>query len=209
MAFTFFFRDRQTLDYIADEVLPTLRGYQHVRIWDAGCAHGPEAYSMAMLLRENATHFGFRNIHIDATDIDTTGEFARTVTDGIYHERELKRIPSEFKEKYFQPAPTPGCLQVCDEIRRSVSFARHDLLTLRAPRIGFRLIVCKNVLLHFPPARRVEVIQMFHEALADGGFLVTEHTQALPDQLAPSFERATGRGQIFRKRPTAAKRAAA
>jgi len=208
VAFTYFFRDRQTLDIIAREVLPVLRGYRYIRIWDAGCADGREAYSLAILLRENVTRFGFRNIHIEATDIDTTGRFAWAVTDGVYPQEELKRVPPALKEKYFQPARKPGHFRICDEIRRSVSFTQHDLLTLRPPRIGFRLIVCKNVLLHFSPAQRVEVVRMFREALAEGGFFVTEHTQPLPDQARVSFEQVTCKGQVFRKN-TAATRAAA
>jgi len=209
VAFTYFFRDRQTLEFIAREVAPTLRGYRHIRIWDAGCAHGPEVYSLAMLLRENMTHFGFRNVHIEATDIDTTGRFGQTVTDGVYPEKELRRIPPALKEKYFRPARTPGHFQVCDEIRNSISFIQHDLLTLRAPRTGFRIIVCKNVLLHFSPAQRVEVIRMFDEALAEGGYFITEHTQPLPDEADVSFERVTCKGQVFRKLTAAARRAAA
>jgi len=209
VAFTYFFRDRQTLDIIAREVAPTLRGYRHVRIWDAGCAHGPEAYSLAMLLRENMTHFGFRNVHIEATDIDTTGRFGKIVTDGIYPEKELRRVPPALKEKYLKPTRTPGYFQVCDEIRNSVSFTRHDLLTLKAPRAGFRVIVCKNVLLHFSPAQRIEVIKMFDGALAEGGYFVTEHTQPLPDQAGLSLERVTCNGQVFRKLAATVRRAAA
>jgi len=209
VAFTYFFRDRQTLDIIAREVLPVLRGYRYIRIWDAGCADGREAYSLAMVLRENVTQFGFRNIHIEATDIDATGQFARAVTDGVYPQEDLKRIPPALREKYFRPARKPEHFRICDEIRRSVSFTQHDLLTLRPPRIGFRLIVCKNVLLHFSPAQRIEVIQMFHEALAEGGFFVTENTQPLPDEAGLSFERVTCKGQVFRKLTAATRRTAA
>jgi len=197
VAFTFFLRDRQTLDVIAHMVLPALRGYRYVHVWDAGCAHGPEVYSLAMLLRENMTHFGFRNIRILATDIDD--RFGRIVTEGVYPERELRRIPPALMEKYFQPAGTPGHFRICDEIRQSVSFVQHDLLTLRPPRSGFHLIVCKNVLLHFPPMRRVDVVRMFHDSLAEGGFFATEHTQPLPDTGGLAFERITSNAQVFRK----------
>jgi chemotaxis methyl-accepting protein methylase len=33
------------------------------------------------------------------------------------------------------------------------------------------LIICKNVLLHFSYAQRVDVFRMFHRALAQGGYL--------------------------------------
>jgi len=209
VAFTYFFRDRQTLELIVEEVLPTLRGYRYIRIWDAGCAHGPEAYSLAMLLRENMTHFLFRNVRICATDIDASGQFGDIIAEGVYPERELKRIPEAMRVKYFQPAEIPGYMRLCEQVRRSVGFMRHNLLSLRPPRRDFRLIVCKNVLLHFSPQHRVEVLRMFYDSLAEGGYLVTEHTQKLPRQVDRLFERVTCKAQVFRKLPAALSRAAA
>jgi len=206
VAFTYFFRDRETLEAVAAEALPTLQGHRYLRIWDAGCAHGPEPYSLAILLRERMSAFAFRNVRILATDLDPTGRFGPTVTAGVYPEEELKRIPPALKARYFRPCGTPGHLRICEEIRRSVSFTRHDLLSRVPPRTDFRVIVCKNVLLHFTPAQRVEVIRMFHGALAEGGFFVTEHTQSLPDEVADRFARATRRGQVFRKLPVASRR---
>jgi hypothetical protein len=56
VAFTFFFRDAQTLELLIEQSLPTLCGQAFIRIWDAGCAHGPEPYTLAMLLRERLNH---------------------------------------------------------------------------------------------------------------------------------------------------------
>ncbi len=43
MAFTYFFRDRQTLELIARHILPDLKRRRYINIWDAGCAMGPVA----------------------------------------------------------------------------------------------------------------------------------------------------------------------
>ena len=50
MAFTFFFRDLQALELALDHVAPDLAGRSRPKIWDAGCAMGPEAYTLAILL---------------------------------------------------------------------------------------------------------------------------------------------------------------
>jgi len=199
MAFTYFFRDMQTLELIARRVLPTLRGHRYINIWDAGCAHGPEPYSVAIMLRENMTHFLFRNVRIYATDVDGSSEFGQVIAGGIYPEGEIKRIPSSVRQRYFTEADCPGHYRIADEIRASVSFTRHDLLSLEPVRTGFGLIVCKNVLLHFKKEERVNVIRMFHGSLRDGGFLAMEHTQKLPRGAERLFERVTGQGQLFRK----------
>ena len=52
MAFTYFFRDKQTLDLIVSHALPMLKGHRHIDVWDAGCAHGPEPYSLAIRVDE-------------------------------------------------------------------------------------------------------------------------------------------------------------
>jgi chemotaxis protein methyltransferase CheR len=53
VAFTFFFRDQRVLDSIVQHVVPGIPGRSIIRVWDAGCASGEEACSVAMLLFEN------------------------------------------------------------------------------------------------------------------------------------------------------------
>jgi len=199
VAFTYFFRDRQTLELMAEHVVPVLKGQRYINVWDAGCAHGPEAYSIAIMLRENMTRFLFRNVRIYATDIDPTAQFGPIVTEGIYPEAELRRMPDSIRARYFTPGPQPGTYRVVDELRQRVSFIRHDLLSLEPVRVGFSCVVCKNVLLHFTPEQRCGVIRMFHEALREGGFLVMEQTQELPAPVGSLFEPITGQGQLYRK----------
>jgi chemotaxis protein methyltransferase CheR len=102
MAFTFFFRDSQTLELAIDDALPSLRGRAFIYVWDAGCAHGPEPYTLAILLTEQMSDYIFRNVHIHATDIDSS--FAAQVTSGVFPEQEVKRVPPEIFQKYFRPA---------------------------------------------------------------------------------------------------------
>ncbi len=197
MAFTYFFRDAQTLELLIDQALPVLRGQAFIRIWDAGCAHGPEPYTLAMLLRERMSDFTFRNVRIHATDVEP--QFGRQIATGIYADQEVKRIPEAIRERYFRPADEPGKVQVVDEIREKVKFAEHNLLGLKPPREDFSLIVCKNVLLHFDEAQRLQVLRMFHGALRPGGLLATEHTQKLPESLSELFETVAAYAQIHRR----------
>jgi chemotaxis protein methyltransferase CheR len=197
MAFTFFFRDAQTLELAVEDALPSLRGRAFIHVWDAGCAHGPEPYTLAILLRERMSDYVFRNVHIHATDIDSS--FAAQVNSGVFAETEVKRVPPETLRKYFRPAAPSGFVEVVPELRAKVVFSRHDLLSLRPIRAGLSLIVCKNVLLHFDEAHRGQVLQMFHQALQPGGTLVMEHTQKLPDVLAPLFQQVAPHAQVYRK----------
>jgi chemotaxis protein methyltransferase CheR len=197
MAFTYFFRDSQAIELAIDEALPSLRGRAFIHVWDAGCAHGPEPYTLAILLRERMSDYIFSNVHIHATDVDSS--FAAQVTSGVFADHEVKRVPPEILQKYFRPASVPGFVEVVPELRAKVAFSQHDLLSLRPVREGLSLIVCKNVLLHFEEPQRINVLRMFHEALQPGGTLVMEHTQKMPETLAAFFRQVAPYAQVYRK----------
>lgn len=199
MAFTFFFRDMQTLNMIRDHVIPALRTRRHINVWDAGCAMGPEPYSIAIIFRENMGNMIFRNVKIYATDVDGSNLFGKIIEEGTYPDEQVKRIPKDIFDRYFSLADEPDHFIITDEIRRCVSYERHDLLTLKPVRDGFGLIVCKNVLLHFKEEERIKVIKMFHDTLIEGGFFVTEQTQKIPAELKNMFEQVVSNAQVFRK----------
>lgn len=199
MAFTYFFRDLHTLQHITREVIPVTSGRSKVRLWDAGCAMGQEAYSLAIILAENLGHFAFKNLRISATDIDGSNLFEKIIEEGVYPEVELNRIPRDLFKKYFEPNGKESSFRIIDKIRTCVSFQKHDLLSLKPVGDNFSLILCKNVLLHFRAEERVEVIKMFHQSLDSGGFLATEQTQKLPKETERLFERVTDDAQLFRK----------
>ncbi len=199
MAFTYFLRDLHTLERVVEHVVPYTSGRSRVQVWDAGCAMGQEPYSLAMLFAENMGNFGFKNLRIHATDLDDCSLFGDIIRTGLYQQEEVKRMPRKLLDKYFQPDDKAGCFRISELLRSRIQFQKHDLPSLRFIGEGFSLIVCKNVLLHFLHAERVEVIWMFHSSLAPGGFFAAEQTQKMPGETAQLFERASGDAQLFRK----------
>lgn len=199
MAFTYFFRDKQTLDMVNKYTIPELKNKQYIKIWDAGCAMGPEPYSLAIILRENVGSSTFKKVTIYATDIDNCDLFGDIIKKGIYPEDQIKRIPEDIKDKYFFSNGEPGHFIISEEIRKSIEYKKHDLLSLQPVGKNFGLVVCKNVLLHFSPNERIDVIKMYYDVLDDGGFLVMEHTQKLPEQFNNMFQQVITSAQLFRK----------
>ena len=201
MAFTFFFRDLVTLQAIRDHVIPELRKNRYIRVWDAGCAMGPEPYSLAIIFKETLGYYEFKRLRIYATDLDEESkEFGKIIAKGIYPEETVKRIPKDIFRKYFSSNDEPRYFKIADEIMQCVSFQKHDLRTLQPIRDNFGLIVCKNVLLHLSESKRIEVFKMFHKSLALGGFLVTEQTQKIPRETAHLFKHITPNVQLFQKK---------
>jgi chemotaxis protein methyltransferase CheR len=199
MAFTYFFRDLHVLQLAMKHVVPEISGRSRIRIWDAGCAMGPEPYSLAILFAENMGKFAFENLTIHSTDINEGGDFDKIIAEGMYHEEPLSRIPVELLSKYFAPADRKNHFVIDERIRKRVVFQRHDLLSLKSIRDDFSLIVCKNVLLHFNHLERINVIKMFYNSLSANGYFVTEQTQKIPEEVSHLFERVASDGQLYRK----------
>ena len=80
MAFTYFFRDLQTLELICEYALPYLKTKSYIKVWDAGCAMGPEPYTLAMLIREKVGNMYYRNVKITATDLDGSNLFEEIIS---------------------------------------------------------------------------------------------------------------------------------
>jgi chemotaxis protein methyltransferase CheR len=199
MAFTYFFRDLQTLEFICEHALPVLRTRRYIDIWDAGCAMGPEPYTLALLLRERMGNMYFRNVKIKATDLDGSNLFGKIISEGIYPREQVERIPKEIFDRYFVKAEKDDHYQFVDEIRKALSFQKHDLTSLEPVGSNFGIILCKNVLLHLSEQQRIDVLKMFHRSLMDGGFFATEQTQKLPEQVKDLFEPVVSNAQLFRK----------
>lgn len=199
VAFTFFFRDQQVLEQVVEHVLPAIAGRSRPRVWDAGSAMGQEPYTLSIMFAAKLNRFAFNNLRIDASDVESTGEFARMIEAAVYPGDELSRLPEGILKQYFEPADKPGYYRVIENVRRRVAFQRHDLLSFKEIGQGYSLVLCKNVLLHFQPLERIEVLRMFHRALAPGGLFATEHTQEMPPELASLYERVIPNVQLFRK----------
>lgn len=200
MAFTYFFRDLPILEMAVKHTVAYTAGRSRINIWDAGCAMGPEPYSLAIVFAENMGRFAFKNLKIHATDYDSTNNFDKIIANGVYAEEEVKRIPTEIFKKYFRPNGKPGYFELIGEIKEKLLFRHHDLLTLKPIGQEFSLIICKNVLLHFQYPERIQVIKMFHGSLAEGGYFATEQTQKMPSEISQLFEQVSPDGQLFKKR---------
>ncbi|WP_010245079.1 CheR family methyltransferase [Acetivibrio cellulolyticus] len=199
MAFTYFFRDLQTLDMICEHALPSLKSRRYINIWDAGCAMGPEPYSLAIVIRERTGYMYFRNIKIHATDLDGSDLFGDIISNASYPWEQVERIPKDIFERYFVADEKEKHYRLVQEIRNAVDFKKHDLLSMKSPGSDFGLVLCKNVLLHFSEHQRIEVIKMFHSSLSEGGFLAMEQTQKLPEAVSHLFEPIVSHAQLYKK----------
>lgn len=168
---TSFFRDPDAWEYLRESILPALLegkgGSDPIRVWGAGCASGEEACTVAILLAEALGAEAFRQrVKIYATDLDD--DALNSSRAASYTAQDLEAVPEPFRAKYFERV---GDRFTFDrDLRRSVIFGRHDLIA-DAPISRVDLLLCRNTLMYFNAETQERVIQRFHFALNDGGFL--------------------------------------
>lgn len=126
---TSFFRDPAAFEALAKDVIPELFEAQEagepIRIWAVGCATGEEAYSLAMLLLEEAERRQVApNVQIFASDLDDgalatarEGRYPRAIEGDVSEER-LRRFFVEEVAHY----------RIRKDVRDMVLFANHSAM---------------------------------------------------------------------------------
>jgi len=200
MGFTFFFRDRHTLNQLLNQALPQFKNTSELKIWDAGCSNGSEPFTLAIMIAEELGLVEFsKRVTIYASDVNISSGFDKMIQTGIYEHSMLTRMPEGILEKYFYKHDEDN-YKIQDYILKAVKFVHHDLLTLIPFDTNFNIVLCKNVLLHFSQEQRIQVIDMYKKVLVPNGFLCTEQTQPLPDENAISFTKVVSDANIFQKK---------
>ena len=198
---TSFFRDPQIWEYVAEKVMPVLaeRAQQRqVRIWSAGCASGEEAYTIAMLLAERLGRDAFvDNVKIYATDIDEEAlAEARAAT---YSGAKMEGIPENLGARYFEPVGAGHRFVFDKELRRAIIFGRHNLVS-DAPISRIDLLACRNTLMYLNAETQAQVLNNFHFALNDDGYLLLGKAEMLFTK-EKSFAVVDLKRRVFRKIP--------
>ncbi len=176
---TGFFRDRETWDVVAGDVIPKLLDAREddapLRVWSAGCASGEEPYTVAMLLAEALGEEGFRRrVKIYATDIDD--ESLAEAREAIYPAKAVQAVPPDLRARYFVEANHGFAFR--HDLRRSVIFGRNDLH--RDPPISrVDLLLSRNTLMYFGADVQARILANYYFALNRGGFLVAGKAEAL------------------------------
>src|SRR5436305_5174733 len=100
---TGFFRDTESWDFVAEEIIPRLveeAAGGPIRIWSTGCATGEEAYTLAILLAEALGDEQFRRqVKIYATDVDE--DALTTGRQGRYAAKHVEAVSEELRARYF------------------------------------------------------------------------------------------------------------
>lgn len=198
---TALFRDPFVYAALRARVVPVLRTWPHVKVWDAGCATGEETYSLAVLFAEEG--LGERTT-VYATDISAPAlEMAQA---GVYPLESFQRGGRNYLESggrgslsdYYHAKYGAGAMD--SRLRQRLTFARHNL-AMDSSFGEFQLIVCRNVLIYFNRALQDAVLELFWESLDNGGFLcLGDKESVLFSSVAERFETVDAEARIYKRR---------
>jgi len=165
------FRDPSYFLTLRQQVVPVLQTYPSVKVWVAGCSTGEEAWSLAILLREEGL---LERTQIYATDINPSSlDKARQ---GIFPMEAVRNYTANYQRAGGQRAFSDYYTAAYDAARFDPSlcanavFADHSLAT-DSVFAETQLVSCRNVLIYFNRALQDRALGLFHESLCHRGFL--------------------------------------
>jgi two-component system CheB/CheR fusion protein len=199
---TNFFRDAEVFEALERDVVPRLfegKGPDDdVRVWSVGCATGEEAYSLAILLLEEAArrsggHEALPHLQVFASDLHEHS-LARA-REGVYPGDIAADVSPERLSRFFHRED--GGYRIRKEVRELVVFAPHNLLG-DPPFSRLDLIACRNVMIYLQRDVQRDVIELFHYALNPGGILTLGTSETIDG--SDFFQSVDKRACVWRKR---------
>lgn len=197
---TTMFRDPPFFRLFRERVVPVLRTYPYPRLWVAGCSTGQEAFSLAILLREEGMYDRCR---IYATDINEV----------VLDQARAGLLPLAALDEYERNYRAAGGIRALSDyytrcessavldpaVLDRIAVFRHDLAR-DASFNEFHVIFCRNVLMYFDEALRDRVHQLFRESLVRLGFLGLGQSEALPlSRHESAYELLAPRQRLYRR----------
>ncbi|KON67349.1 chemotaxis protein CheR [Peribacillus butanolivorans] len=194
------FRDPDFFKAFRLKIVPLLKQLPEIRIWHAGCSTGEEAFSMAILLKEEGL---YEKAKIYATDMNE--DILRHAEKGILP---LNRMQSytknylqaggkqEFSEYYttdYQNA------YLNSSLLKNIVFFQHNLVTDGSFN-EFHIILCRNVMIYFTGELQTYVNHLFYDSLSKKGFLAVGSKETLhTSSLSEGYEDFDSKERIYRK----------
>jgi chemotaxis protein methyltransferase CheR len=197
---TSMFRDPTFYEALRSKVIPMLRTYPFIRIWNAGCSTGEETHSLAIILKEEGLYDRSR---IYATDMNE--QVLQRAAEGIFPIDKMRSYTENyiraggsaaFSEYYvangkgakFHPA-----------LRENVVFAQHNLVSDSSFN-EFNLIMCRNVMIYFDKQLQDQVHGLFHDSLVNFGILTLGRKESIKTTSVEDFySEVDGIERIYRK----------
>jgi chemotaxis protein methyltransferase CheR len=195
------FRDPSYFRALREQVVPLLRTYPSLKVWVAGCSAGEEAYSIAILLREEGL---LARTLIYATDINP--HILQKAQAGVYDVDRIAGFTLNHRNSgarsslsdYYTAAY--GSAVFDKSLKDHLVFSDHSLAT-DSVFAEIQLVSCRNVLIYFNRELQDRALGLFHESLCRQGFLGIGSKESLRfSSRADAFDSFVKQERIYQKR---------
>jgi chemotaxis protein methyltransferase CheR len=176
---TAMFRDPGFYLAFRTKVVPMLRTYPFIRIWHTGCSTGEEAYSMAILLKEEGL---YNRCRIYATDMNEA--VLKRAREGIFPLEKMQEYTNNYLKaggtrsfsEYYTAAYDSAIFS--GSLRENIVFSQHNL-ALDGSFNEFQVILCRNVLIYFNKSLQERVHNLLYDSLVMFGVLGLGHQESI------------------------------
>ena len=194
---TTFFRDPLAWEALRTQaIVPLVERNEAIRIWVPGCATGEEAYTLAILFREEISRRDqHRDLAVFGSDVDQ-GALA-TAREGVYPASIAADVSDARLARYFRAEGDH--YRVGTEIRDCVVFASHSVMR-DPPFSKLHLISCRNLLIYLDRDLQQQLQSVFRYGLRDDGYLFLGVSETADTEI---FEPIDKQHRIFRARSRA------
>lgn len=194
------FRDPWFYRALREHVIPNLQTFASLNIWVAGCSHGQEAYSLAILLHEAGL---LDRSVIFATDVNPAA--LKAAQEGIFASDHVQFYTRNYVESggsgTFSDYYTAdyGYARMASFLKDNMVFSEHSLGT-DGVFSEMNLVTCRNVLIYFDRDLQNRVLNLFRESLRFRGFLClgSKENIRFSDQ-AYAFATVDAKAKIYQK----------
>ena len=192
------FRDPWFFMTLRKKVIPFLRTFPFINVWQAGCATGEEVYSLAILLKEEGLYDRTRIYATDFNDAALERAKAR-----IYPLDRIKEYSANYQKaggqkslaNYYRARYQSTIMDA--SLQDNITFANHNLAT-DGVFAEMHLILCRNVLIYFDHALKNRVLSIFRDSLCYNGFLCLGSKETLQfSAVQPDFIEFAAKERIY------------
>lgn len=195
------FRDPEFYKALREKVIPILKTYSFIKIWHAGCATGEEAYSMAILLKEEGV---YDRTTIYATDFNQ--QALNQAKEGIFSNELIREYTLNYqlaggRESFADYYTSDYDMSIMQQsLKKNIMWANHNLVT-DSVFAEVNLVLCRNVLIYFNKDLQNRVQSLFYGSLANGGILCLGSKESLRfSDVDDAYTELDKKQRIFKKK---------
>ena len=170
---TSFYRESYHFDILKHYLMNKIDG-KSPRIWCSAASTGEEPYTIAMTCHDSFGGYGHKAT-ILSTDIDT--DCLLKASRGIYTQYDVDNVITHDIDIFFEDDELIGKVAILPELKKHITYKRHNLTTELKGQEKFDVIFCRNVMIYFNQDTQREILEDFKKNLKPNGILFAGHSE--------------------------------